>query len=112
MTTPNDNNRPVIEGDPFGQIKTEYNRPEPPPRDVNSFHARSDLDSGQFAQHHTIGIGHNQAAAGDHTHDGSNSRLIGQNQGLSINNTAGFTDAQRIQSIITLLHKFVDFKEN
>lgn len=33
-------------------------------------HGSADLDSSQVAHHHTLGPGHNQAAAGDHTHSG------------------------------------------
>lgn len=35
---------------------------------VAEFHKKSDLDSGQEAQHHTLGSKHDQAAAGDHSH--------------------------------------------
>lgn len=103
---------PVIEGDPFGSIKKEKNSPAPPPGDVNLFHTRADVDSSVSAMHHTLGIGHNQAANGDHIHDGLSSRLIGYGLGLTVNNTAGFTDAQRIQSIIAMLHKVIQFTEN
>lgn len=40
------------------------------------FHAFSDVDSDQGAQHHTLGSGVNQAASGAHTHDGNNSPLL------------------------------------
>lgn len=40
------------------------------------FHAFSDVDSDQGAQHHTLGPGVNQAASGSHTHDGNNSPLL------------------------------------
>lgn len=45
-----------------------------PPSDVNAIHATSDVDSAQFAQHHTLGPRHNQAAPGDHIHDGGTSK--------------------------------------
>lgn len=44
--------------------------------EVNSFHQNSDVNSSQLAQHHTIGLGPNQAASGSHTHDGKNSKRI------------------------------------
>lgn len=39
------------------------------PQDVSNLHNMSDVDSGQLAQHHTLGLGPNQAAAGNHNHD-------------------------------------------
>lgn len=47
----------------------------PTPKQVNLLHARSDKDAHQAAHHHTLGLDHNQASAGDHTHDGRNSKL-------------------------------------
>ena len=46
------------------------------PEDVNSFHNNSDRDSSHTAQHHTLGLGPNQASPGNHTHDGKNSKRI------------------------------------
>jgi len=43
---------------------------------VNKFHEKSDLDSSQEAQHHSLGPKHDQASPGDHTHNGKNSRKI------------------------------------
>lgn|ERR1700754_219562 len=101
---------PVVEGDPFGIIKNEKSNPYPAPQAVNDFHTRSDADVGPGAIHHTLGISHNQASAGDHVHDGLSSRKLGQSQGFTVANLST-TDAVRIQSIITLLHKFIDFGE-
>lgn len=39
-------------------------------------HAKSDLDSATYAQHHTLGTSHTQASPGDHFHDGYTSRKI------------------------------------
>lgn len=47
--------------------------PTPVRDEVVSFHQNSDLDEHQSAQHHTLGAGTNQAAPGDHTHDGGSS---------------------------------------
>lgn len=38
------------------------------PLTVAKFHEKSDVDSSQDAQHHSLGPRHDQAAAGDHTH--------------------------------------------
>lgn len=37
-------------------------------KDVNDFHNKDDVDSGQLAHHHTLGTGPTQAAPGDHEH--------------------------------------------
>jgi hypothetical protein len=42
--------------------------PNIPSKDVSEFHNNSDLDSGQLAQHHTLGKASNQAAPGNHHH--------------------------------------------
>lgn len=56
---------------------------------VNKFHEKSDVDSSQEAQHHTLGNKHDQAAAGDHTHDGKNSRKILKGQVISGSRSGG-----------------------
>lgn len=45
-------------------------------QDVSRYHQNSDIDSSSLAQHHTLGTQSNQAVAGDHTHNGRNSRNI------------------------------------
>lgn len=67
----------VIPNDPFGPIKqpaaaTKYLTSV----EVNRLHAKSDVDASPVAQHHTLGIKHNQAATGDHVHDGVGSRRL------------------------------------
>lgn len=47
-----------------------------PSEEVNAFHQNSDVNSSALAQHHTLGLGPNQAAFGNHTHDGKNSKRI------------------------------------
>jgi hypothetical protein len=44
--------------------------------EVKSLHRDSDVDESPIAQHHTLGILPNQAAHGDHVHDGKSSRKI------------------------------------
>lgn len=48
----------------------------PLPQEVAKFHARSDVDSSIYAQHHTLGPRPNQAAPGPHKHDGTSSLKI------------------------------------
>lgn len=45
-------------------------------KSVGEFHRFSDVDSSWHAQHHTLGAGVNQAAPGNHTHDGSVSKRL------------------------------------
>lgn len=68
---------PIIKDDPFGSIK-DIKKPGQTvePKLVNSFHAKSDVDSSTESQHHTIGIKANQAAPGDHIHDGRSSKRL------------------------------------
>jgi hypothetical protein len=51
--------------------------------EVNLFHLNSDKDSSVFALHHTIGLGPNQAAAGNHTHNGKDSPRLDFNDLLN-----------------------------
>jgi hypothetical protein len=100
---------PVIQGDPFGGIKNEKGNDSPSPGTVNGFHNRSDLDSSTGAQHHTLGIGHNQAAAGDHIHDGLSTRLIGKGLGLAISGTKNTVGSE--DSIVAMLKTVIDFTD-
>jgi hypothetical protein len=54
--------------------------PKPPAAVVEDFHTNSDLDARPESQHHTLGPGTNQAAPGDHKHDGGDSSLLLENQ--------------------------------
>jgi hypothetical protein len=104
---PNDTGS-VVAGDPFSYQKKEFTRDTPPPDQVAGFHARSDLDSSWNAQHHTLGIKHDQASPGDHIHDGKSSRRLMEGQTLTgskggnvalanlitkLSATLGFTDS-------------------
>lgn len=42
------------------------------PQTVEKFHQKADTDASQTSIHHTLGPRHDQAAAGDHNHSGSN----------------------------------------
>lgn len=46
------------------------------PTEVANLHRQSDVDSGPLAQHHTLGPASGKAAAGDHDHDGRNSKVL------------------------------------
>ena len=49
---------------------------KPQPKEVANFHTHSDADGSPKALHHTLGPNANQAAAGNHTHDGGNSAAL------------------------------------
>jgi len=72
--------------------------------EVSKFHGNSDIDSSVVAQHHTLGILHNQSSPGDHKHDGKSSKKLGKGLDLAFPTTANaaYTQAQ-IQSIINAL---------
>lgn len=76
----------------------------PAPQVVNKFHANSDADTSSTSQHHTLGIGANQATAGTHNHDGKNSKRLGEGFNLSFPTTANaaYTQAQ-MQAVIDAL---------
>ena len=97
----------VIPDDPFGPIKTPKQKNTPPPDQVNKFHDRSDVDSGWHAQHHTLGVKHDQAAAGDHKHDGNNSKFI--MEGITITGSKGGNVA--LANLITELAAALGFTD-
>lgn len=99
----------VFEDDPFGAIKKEAGSIAPPPQTVKWFHTRDDVDSSQQAHHHTIGIKHDQASAGDHTHDGKASRKIGDGLGLTV---TGTTANDKVNSVIAMLKNVIEFTDN
>lgn len=109
MSSPGDNNT-LFDDDPFGPIKEEAGKGTPDPRLVNSFHHRSDVDSSVASQHHTLGISRNQAAPGDHIHDGSASRKLGAGRNLTISGSKGGNAA--LSSLITMLKNFIEFTDN
>jgi hypothetical protein len=78
----------------------------PSAQDSGKAHVNSDVDSAITAQHHTLGIQHNQGSPGDHNHNGGSSRRIGKNLDASFPLTASATYSQsQIQSIINALRK-------
>lgn len=76
----------------------------PSSSEVSKAHTNSDVDTAVTAQHHTLGIQHNQSSPGDHKHDGKSSKKIGKGINPSFPTTANgaYTQAQ-IQSIIDAL---------
>lgn len=60
---------------PNATFRTADN-PKPPAEAVSDFHTNSDVDSRPEAQHHTLGPNSNQAAPGNHKHDGGDSEKL------------------------------------
>lgn len=58
------------------QADTLTPNPKPPAQEVEDFHSNADTDVRQEAIHHTLGPSPTQAAAGNHTHNGSDSPLL------------------------------------
>jgi hypothetical protein len=115
MTSPRDprNSKPrstAFDNDPFGGIKDEKKDPSPSAREVNLFHSNSDVDSHAGAQHHSIGVKHDQASSGDHVHDGIGSRKLGQGMGLVLTGAKGGNVA--LANLITMLKQVIDFTDS
>lgn len=106
---PEKNSSTVVPDDPFGRVKTAASVDNyPSALEVNKFHSKADTDAHSGAIHHTLGIKHDQAAPGDHLHDGVGSRklldgkvLVGAKGGnvalanliTMLSNALGFTDS-------------------
>jgi hypothetical protein len=100
---------PIVEGDPFGEIKDDAKPVTPSPRQVNLFHSRSDVDSSPLSQHHSLGIKHNQASSGDHVHDGLSSRKIGEGLNLTVSGSTGGNAA--LNSLLDMLAQVITFTD-
>jgi hypothetical protein len=106
---PKDTQEPVaVAGDPFGDRKEAAVKETPTPREVAALHARSDLDSSQQAQHHTLGIKHDQASPGDHKHDGKSSRKLLEGQTLTGTKSGG----SALTNLIDMLEAALGFTDN
>jgi hypothetical protein len=78
---------------PNGQSKS------PDPMTVRMFHLYDDVDTDQGSHHHTLGPGNNQAAAGSHVHNGSDSALL--LEGVTLSGSKGGNAA--LASVISAL---------
>lgn len=75
---------------------------KPSATQVRDFHTYADTDATSDSLHHTLGPGQNQAAAGSHRHNGSDSMLLFE--GISITGSRGGNTA--LASVIALLVQF------
>lgn len=98
----------AVAQDPFGNRKEPVTKDSPSPREVAALHARSDLDSSQQAQHHTLGIKHDQASPGDHKHDGKSSRKLLEGQSLTGVKSGG----SALTNLIDMLEAALGFTDN
>ena len=57
-------------------MATSNEEGRPAPQVVEEFHVNADTDRDKDAIHHSIGTNEFQAAAGSHTHNGSDSLLL------------------------------------
>jgi hypothetical protein len=106
---PKEESDPVaVAGDPFANRKEPATKETPTPREVAALHARSDLDSSQQAQHHTLGIKHDQASPGDHKHDGKSSRKLLEGQSLTGVKSGG----SALTNLIDMLEAALGFTDN
>ena len=83
------------------KVASYATKEKPTPKEVLDFHTHSDLDGSPKAQHHTLGPGPNQAAAGDHSHDGGSSKVLFPLDGVTITGSRA-TDAWRISVMAAL----------
>jgi hypothetical protein len=114
------NPAPVTKPDDFGQVysaaKDYAGGNVPSAEESNRAHFNSDADSSQQSLHHTLGPGRNQSSPGNHIHDGVTSPKIGKLEMDPVN--LGKTRAEwtipaapTVNDLVTLLSKFVNFRQ-
>lgn len=75
---------------------------KPAAKDVTDFHTHADTDGSPKAVHHTLGPNQNQAAAGNHTHDGGQSaKLTNLLEGVTVTGSTGGNVA--LQNLLSAL---------
>lgn len=110
---------PVTHPDKFGQVydnqKDATAGDTPSNMESRNQHRQSDVDSSQRAQHHTLGPRRNQAAPGDHIHDGMTSKKIGEMEmdpaGNEVRPAWTIPVTPTVDDIVELLEKFVNFRQ-
>ena len=94
----------------FNNSDKDYSKwSELSPGDVNKMHSRSDVDRSWLAQHHTLGIKRGQASPGDHIHDGTESRPIGNGLGYVLTGSKAGNVA--LANLIDMLSGYFDFTD-
>lgn len=69
---------------------------------VEKFHEKADTDAAQTAIHHTLGPRHDQAAAGDHNHSGSNYVPVLKGQTITGSRSSGAALVSVIAALVKL----------
>lgn len=115
---------PNTKPDRFGQVNSadkDFSAGgAPSAKEIANFHLRADVDASHRALHHTLGNGRNQAAPGDHVHDGIRGNKIGlyemdpANPGrtrpsLVLSGAKGGNVA--LTNLIAFLKNFIDFRD-
>jgi hypothetical protein len=128
---PQDTNRVYPDGRPdnYGQVNIadrDKSRLGEYPDQATIAHLRSDVDSSKQSQHHTLGLGRNQAAQGDHSHDGLTGNKLGTFEfnpafdptlpevpwpGANWKTRPTLTCAATATDIRALLHNFIEFRD-
>lgn len=72
----------------------------PTAKQVEEFHTNADTDVRRESLHHTIGMGPNQAAAGDHNHFDGKSQLLFVGRTITGSKTNGTALASVIQILV------------
>lgn len=98
----------TVPGDPFGSRKEAVVKESLKPEEVAKIHDRSDVDSSAQAQHHTLGIKHDQSSPGDHKHDGKSSRRLAED--LTLNGVKSGGTA--LTNLIDMLQQLLGFEDN
>ena len=79
----------------------------PTAKEVENFHRNSDINKRPESIHHSLGLSHNQAAYGDHQHDGSTGTLLFGSAGpnSTFNQNIGTDQGQKdaTKQILTIL---------
>lgn len=75
----------------------------PPNRTVEEFHKNASVDTRPEDIHHRLGNGQNQAAPGNHRHNGSDSEVLGE--GIIITGSKGGNSA--LASVISAMVKIL-----
>lgn len=100
MTAPEQGS--LFPGDPFGLVKPDRkNDGVPSSGEVLLAHRNADTDSSKNAIHHTLGVLPNQAAMGNHVHDGGTGRRLFEGRGITLTGSKGGNAA--LANLITLL---------
>lgn len=112
------NPQPITKPDDFGQVydaaKDHSGGNVPSAAMAAQNHQNSDVDSSPKSQHHTLGSRRNQAAPGDHIHDGVSSSKMGPLEMDPANpgqTRPVLTCAADATSIRALLHNFIEFRD-